>query len=169
MLALARAVNRLSLWSGHVLSYLILATIAIQVYGVVARYVFNRPTSWGYEMSLFTFGTYFMLAGAYCLAVKSHVLIDIVSGSLPFRAQMLFSAVAYLIVLVIGVALVRFGGTAFLRSFATLETSGQTLFDPPIWWYRGVIPLAGVLLALQAASDFLKAVLAFIRGQEAEA
>lgn len=168
MLALSRAISRFSLWFGRILSYLILATILVQVYGVIARYVFNRPTSWGYEMSLFTFGTYFMLAGAYCLAVKSHVAIDILSGSLPFRVQMLLSALASAAVVAISFVLIRFGGASFLRSFAILETSGQTLFNPPIWWYRGVIPLAGILLGLQAASDLVGSLIAAIQGRGTE-
>ena len=40
------------------------------VYEVVARYVFDSPTLWAYDMTFMFYGSFFMLGAAYTLQKK---------------------------------------------------------------------------------------------------
>ena len=46
----------------------VVVIIAVQLYEVVARYVFNAPTLWGSDIAYMTNGTLFLLGAAYTLA-----------------------------------------------------------------------------------------------------
>lgn len=47
------------------------------VYEVVARYVFDAPTSWATDLTFMANGTMFILGSAYALLAGAHVRTDI--------------------------------------------------------------------------------------------
>lgn len=151
-------INRVCQWSGTVLSYVILVITGIVVLDVVLRYFAHRPSFWGLEVSVFSYGVYFMLTGAYLVSVKAHVSVDIIYNHLSFRNRKILDIIASLAIVFTAAALVWFGGRIAWRSFQMLETSGVTIFNPPIWWFRGIVPLAGVLLGLQAFANMVVAI-----------
>ncbi len=46
------------------------------VWEVVARYCFNAPTVWAYDMTFMLYGTFFMLGSAYTLLRGGHIRTD---------------------------------------------------------------------------------------------
>ena len=56
-----------SLWSGRIVGWLIIPMVLSLVWEVVARYWFNAPTVWAYDMTYMLYGTFFMLGSAYTL------------------------------------------------------------------------------------------------------
>ena len=46
------------------------------VWEVVARYFFNAPTVWAYDMTFMLYGTFFMLGSAYTLHARGHIRTD---------------------------------------------------------------------------------------------
>ena len=75
--SLKKLAERLNLLIGYSSGLGILVMGIILFYEVVARYVFNSPTIWAQEISVFIF-MWTMLAGAaYTLQVGKHVRIDL--------------------------------------------------------------------------------------------
>ncbi len=150
------AVDALSKWSGKITAFLVIPMILIIVYTALMRYVFHHAVDWGFEASLFIYGMHFMLSGAYCLNVKSHVIVDILPSRLPYLGQKLAAAFGSIFVFFVAVMLVWMGSKWAWKSTLILEhSSHQTAFDPQIWWYKWMIPISAFMLGLQALSDIM--------------
>ena len=57
------------------------------VYEVAARYFFNRPTIWVWELNGLLQCVFVALAGGYTLLVRGHVRVDVVYGHLSMRKK----------------------------------------------------------------------------------
>jgi TRAP-type mannitol/chloroaromatic compound transport system permease small subunit len=63
--SLASRLDAIALWSGNIVSWMILPMVLSLTYEVVARYVFSAPTVWAYDMTFMLYGTFFMLGASY--------------------------------------------------------------------------------------------------------
>ncbi len=68
---------------GKLVSLLILPLIVGIVYSSLKSYIFNETPIWTFEVSLFLYGSFFMLGSAYCHFEKKHVAVDVLSHYLP--------------------------------------------------------------------------------------
>src|SRR6476469_4951403 len=71
-----RSLDSISIVSGKAVAWLIIPMVGSLVYEVVARYLFNAPTEWAYDMTFMLYGTFFMLGAAYTLQKKGHIRTD---------------------------------------------------------------------------------------------
>lgn len=62
---------------GRVFSFFILVITLIIAFEVIARYVFNAPTSWAWLINKQVFGLYVLFAGCYALIHKAHIRIEV--------------------------------------------------------------------------------------------
>ena len=93
---LVRAVHfldQISLWSGRLTGWLIIPMVLSLVWEVVARYFFNAPTVWAYDMTYMLYGSFFMLGAAYTLMRGGHIRTDSLYGGWSVRKQGLVDAV----------------------------------------------------------------------------
>ena len=77
LLATIRALDSVALWSGRIVAWLIVPMVGSLVWEVVARYFFNAPTEWAYDMTFMLYGTFFMIGSAWTLQRGSHIRTDI--------------------------------------------------------------------------------------------
>jgi TRAP-type mannitol/chloroaromatic compound transport system permease small subunit len=68
MQPLLRAIERVSGISGHLTAWLVAPLILATVYDVGARYLFNAPTTWAYEIGYMMMGAHALLGMAYTLS-----------------------------------------------------------------------------------------------------
>ncbi len=87
------------------------------VYEVVARYLFNRPTSWSVEVSSHLLIAPVFLAAAYTLMTGGHVRMEVVAEHLPKRVQLVTSIVTSLMALAFLVVLTWNIGGLFLQAY----------------------------------------------------
>ena len=78
---------QISIWSGKAFAWLIIPMVLCLVYEVFARYLFNAPTLWAYDMTYMLYGTHFMLGAAYTLAMQGHIRTDFFYRLWPVRWQ----------------------------------------------------------------------------------
>ena len=164
---LVRYSDLASKWSGHLFAPIALAYMAIIVYEVVMRYLFNRPTNWAHELSTFLFGAQFMLGGAFCLWRGSMVNVEILHVRIPFRLRAAIDAVLMILPVAICLLLFWLGGQMFLSSLAMLERT-NTVWGPPLYPLRGVIPLAAALMLAQVLAQLLRRIYAIFTGRVLE-
>src|SRR5213078_1409011 len=74
---------------GRVTAWLILPMIASLVYEVIARYAFDAPTLWAYDMTYMLYGTFFMLGSAWTLQRGGHIRTDTFYGEWSPRRRAL--------------------------------------------------------------------------------
>lgn len=155
MLRLVRWIDRISLWSGKVVSWLTLAATLILTYEVTARYLFGAPTGWAHDTSTLLFGMLYALAGAYTHYMRNHVGVDLLYSRLSPRARAgvdVFTAVLFFVF--VG-AFFWYGWLFFADSFGRREFSLNNQ-DIPIYPAKFAIPLGGGLLLLQGIAKFIR-------------
>jgi TRAP-type C4-dicarboxylate transport system permease small subunit len=141
---------------GKFISLLILPLIAIIVYSALRSYFFKSPPIWTFEMSMFLFGSFFMLGAAYCHQQKKHVAVDVLSHYLPPNWQKALGIFTELVVLFVAVVLIYVSVPSAWHATMIGERSvHQTPFNPAVWWFRWIIPISCALIALQAFLDIL--------------
>ena len=141
---------------GKAISLLILPLIAVPIYSALMSYIFNRPPDWGFEVTMFLYGSFFMLGSAYCHLEKKHVAVDVLIHHVGPKTRRVLSILAEIVVLFVVLVMVYVSLPAAHRSFMIRERSThQTPFNPQIWWYRWVIPISCALISWQAFKDML--------------
>jgi len=161
--ALIRALDAFAEWTGWVVAWLIVPLIGAMVYEVVARYFFHAPTVWAQDLSFMLYGTLFMLGGAYTLRHNGHIRTDFLYNRLGARGQAFVDVIAYLFFFfpAFGVFL-WFGWGYFLESWR-LDERAISPWNPPLYPFRAVLPLAAALLLAQGVSETLKSFHALLK------
>lgn len=163
---LAARLDRVARFSGHVVAWLIAPMVLSLVWEVVARYVFNAPTQWAYDMTFMLYGSFFMLGAAYTLQRKGHVRTDSFYSAWPVRRQALVDlAGTVLMLLPVAAAFTFFGWGYFVKAWVTNETFVSSSWQPITWPFKLVMPVTGVLLMVQGLSEALKCIHALRSGQ----
>jgi len=160
------AIDRLSAWAGKAAAWCIVALTAVVCYDVVARYVFNAPTQWGFDVAYMLYATLFMMAGAYTLSRNGHVRGDVLYRFLAPRTQAALDLGLYLLFFVPGILALAWFGIGFAQeSLAMAERSQTSASNIPLYPLKMIIPVAGGLLLLQGLAEILRCVLCLRNGE----
>ena len=157
-------VDRVSLWSGKVLAYVLFPLIGVLVYGVIRRYVFNSPVIWTHELSLFMFGGIGVLVGAALLQRGAHIKVDIAYNRLSLRGRAVVDAITGLLLLYFIIVLLWQGAEFALYSIAITEHT-SSVWGPVVYPFKTVIPIAAFLILLQGLAKFTRDLIFAIRGK----
>jgi TRAP-type mannitol/chloroaromatic compound transport system permease small subunit len=143
-------------------AWLILPMTGALVYEVVARYIFNAPTIWAYDVTYILAGGLFMLGSAFALRQDSHVRADFLLSAQNPRWQALIDVILYLLVYFPATALFFQTSLVFaLQSWMQGETFPQSPWMPIIYPLKTVMPVTLALLFIQGIAEFLKALWTF--------
>lgn len=140
-----------SLWAGRISGYLILAMIFATGFEVVARYMFNRPTSWANEICMYLLLASAMLGVCYTQNTKGHIFVDWLTSGMPPKIQR-FLDMAGLVTGLIFWGLLCWQGT--LMSIKGWNWQSQTILEVPLIYPLIAIPLGSLLMCLQLVADF---------------
>ena len=124
-------IDRISLFLGRVTMMLILILLVVMIYEVMMRYLFESPTLWANELSLWIAGIVFLASGLPVQQQGQHIRIDIIYQRLPARGRQLCDGLAVLAIFAFGFALLWGSSDELLRKITRWERFGTT-FDPPI-------------------------------------
>ena len=159
-------IDKLSTLVGKTFSWSILILTFVTVYDVTARYVFDSPTGWAYDTEYICYGTLFMMAGAYAVSRNAHVRGDFVSRRLPIRVQAGIELVLYFLFFFPGMLALLYSGFDFFHmSYLANEHSASSPTGPPIWPFKGIIPLAAFFLILQGIVEVIRSVITIRDGK----
>ena len=164
-LTLIRAIDRVSYWSGKAFAWLIVALTFVVSIEVFKRYILNQPTAWIFDFNNMLYGTLFMMCGAYTLAAAGHVRADFVYIYLRPRAQAALDLALYFLFFIPGILGLIYAGTDYAAlSWQIGEHSTVTAEGPPVYHFKSVIPLAGILVMLQGLGEMVRCVLCLRTG-----
>jgi len=150
-----RPLDRLSVFVGRVTMVLIVLLVSVMIYEVVLRYVFEAPTLWANELSLWIAGFIFLCAGLYAMQQRSHIRIFLLYDVCPRWLQRVFDCISTLLIVTFAFFLIYGGyGEAFSK-LHRWETFG-TAFDPPIpATLKPMVLLIVGLVAIQAVINLI--------------
>jgi TRAP-type mannitol/chloroaromatic compound transport system permease small subunit len=126
-------------------------------YEVFVRYVLRAPTAWAYDVSYIMYGALFIMAGAYTVSRDGHVRGDVVYRLWSPRTQATVDLVLYILFYFPAVLALIYSGYVFAHlAWMFGETSVYSPASIPIWQLKALIPIAGVVLALQGISEIVR-------------
>ncbi len=150
-------VDKVSFALAAVAMVAILGLVFSMVYEVVARYAFNAPTIWAYDVSYMLNGGLFLLAAAYTLTKNNHVRIDFLSTRLPARTQHSVNATFYVLIFLPGFGTATWAaGRAAWGALISGEVEAVSPWAPVIWPFHGAIAIGLAGLWLQALAETLR-------------
>lgn len=152
---LVRSIDAVSTKIGRLAGYTMLILIVSSSIEIIYRYFFNSPTIWAYELGQMIFGSYFLLAGAMTLRERGHIGMDLFLHKLTPRGRATMNAATFILTALFCGILIWKGWEFAFASLKRWEHS-TSVWGPPIYPYKLMLPLASLLLLAQAFSNFLK-------------
>jgi TRAP-type mannitol/chloroaromatic compound transport system permease small subunit len=158
--------DHISTWAGKAASWLIMLLMFTVCIEVFKRYVLNMPTAWIFDATNMMYGTLFMLCGAYTLAQDAHVRGDFLYSSMQPRTQATLDLVLYVVFFIPGVIALLYAGYDYASySWSIDEHSNITANGPPVYQFKTVIPIAGVLVMIQGLAEIVRCVVCLRTGK----
>ena len=147
--------DRLAVFIGRVTMMLIVLLTGVMLFEVLLRYVFEAPTLWANEMSLWLAGFVFLCAGLYAMQQRSHIRIVLLYDAVPRWLQRIFDVISTACIVIFAFFLCYGGYGEAFDKFYRWETFG-TAFDPPIpATMKPMVLLIVSLVALQAVVNLI--------------
>jgi TRAP-type mannitol/chloroaromatic compound transport system permease small subunit len=163
---LLHTIDGISTWVGKVFAWLIVGLMGVVCIEVFKRYVLNAPTAWIFDAENMLYGTLFMMCGAYTLAQNAHVRGDFLYSSMRPRTQAWLDVFLYIVFFIPGIAALIYSGWIFaVESWTINEHSTVTANGPPVWQFKFVIPLAGILVMVQGLAEIVRCVVCLRTGE----
>ena len=160
-----RFADTLSAWVGKAFAWCLLVMTLGMTYEVVVRYIVRRPTVWAFDVSYIMYGTMFMLAGAYTLSRDAHVRADMFYRLIRPRRQAALELVLYFLFFFPGILALIFAGWKYVaRSWKYHEVSTMSPANIPIYQFKTVIVVAGVLLLIQGIAQVMRCIICLRTG-----
>ncbi len=155
-------IEKINLTVGKGSSYLIFVFMTLMVYEVISRYFFQSPTIWVHEICGQIFAAYVALTGGWVLLEKGHVAVDIIYQRFP-RSGKLFANIVVSFIGFFMFSILFWQGYKFAWRAIITHQHSHTIFAPPLWPVKILIPAGALLFLLQIAADLAKT---FVKYQE---
>jgi TRAP-type mannitol/chloroaromatic compound transport system permease small subunit len=151
--------DRISLWSGNIVRWFMVILTLVVLYEIFARYLFNAPTIWAYDMAMMVYSVLFLCGAAYILFLKAHIRVDVIFNMLPKRIQNILDLIFYIVFwFPYMFVMIIYGSKIAYMSTVAEEISNTSQWLEPIWPWRWVIPVGFVLLFLQSIAEVIRTI-----------
>jgi TRAP-type C4-dicarboxylate transport system permease small subunit len=129
--------------------------VFVMFYEVVSRYLFEKPTLWANELSLWIAGFLFLFASLYAMQQRSHIRIYVIYDYFPRGLQKAADVISVSLIWVFTGLLIWGGYNEALAKFNRWETFG-TAWDPPLpATIKPAILIILSMAAIQALSNLI--------------
>lgn len=136
-------------------AFLFLLLMFIAVIEVTLRYVFNRPTTWAWEINVQLMAAVTVLAAGYVLLHGGHVKMDIVVNMLSQRTRKIIELITLVLFFFVCIVIIYYSVDAAWDSVLSREHT-YSIFASPVYPLKCLIPLGAFLLLLQGISRFIR-------------
>ena len=159
-------IDRISIRIGKSFSFLVLVMVVLEVREAIARYVFNAPTIWSWELTTLLYGALFIMGGAWVLQTEGHVRTDFLYIRLSPKVKayidlVLFAGIFFAFV---GVMIWQSGRIAIWACQVNERT--YTMWAPPFYPFRILVVVAFTLLGVQGLAKWIRDLVFVITGRK---
>lgn len=158
------AIDTIDDFVGRIAKYSLLLILFFLMFEVIARYVFGSPTIWVQDMCKQALVFLGALGGGYTLLYNQHVRVDVFYGSWSDRTKAIVdicTCALYMLFLV----LLSYQTIVSCIDSWTFGERMPTVFAPPLYYIKTVIPIGAVLLLLQAIAKLIHDIQTVITGK----
>ncbi len=160
------AIDRMNTAIGKLAGWAILALTLAVSYEVFSRYALRAPTEWAFDVSYILYGFLFMLAGPYALARNAHVRGDFLYRTWTPRRQATIDLTLYVLFFFPGIIALAVAGYKFAAfSWLIQEHSSNSPNGPPLYHFKSLIPIVGVLMVMQGLAEVGRCIICLRTGQ----
>ncbi|WP_322995514.1 TRAP transporter small permease subunit [Castellaniella sp.] len=145
-------------WCATQLASVAVAVLTLSmVYEVFARYLFDAPTVWAFDIAYMANGAVFVLGVAYVLREDAHIRIDVLRNRLPARLNGVVQGVAYLLILAPFFGMLSWiAATHTWRAWVRHEVETVSPWAPFMWPFYLMIAIGLIALTLQLVAEGLR-------------
>ncbi len=122
------------------------------------RYVFNAPTTWVKEISIYLSIAIGFLGAAHCLKQGGHFSITIVVDKLKPKNRKVLKTITNIMGLLYSIVFVHKGIEMVMFSY-DMEDVSSGMLEVPLWIPELLLPIGGFLLALQFMNKIISEIL----------
>lgn len=160
------AIDTFSLWTGKIVSFLLVPMCFAMVYEVIARKFFIAPTMWAYDISRMFDGALFMLGSAYALSRGVHIRADFIYRNWKQRNQAIVDIVLYIFLFFPGMIVFFYMSVDYAwESWERGEKGMDTAWMPAMGPIKTALPVGIAFLIIQGVSEVLKCMYAIKNGR----
>ncbi len=152
---LDRGLDQVLRGSSWISGFLVLATIAITVYEVLSRYLFNEPTEWALDMGVFCLVWLSYASFAYLLREGAHIAVDVLTTNFTRRTRAVWDIGTSIFTIIFCGVLFYLSIPWAIHAAVTREVSAGML-RVPMWPVKIVLPLGTLLLIVWALRDLTR-------------
>ncbi len=165
---LDKVIHKVTDWAVLIAGILIAIMGVLTTYGVVARYAFDAPEPYSYELSVIFLLACILLAIPAVQKERRNLRVDVLVGRLSPRAQNVFeNIVVPLVGLTFVVVVIWKSWGIFMSSYQSGETS-QSAVQEPLWPMKLLVPLTMGWLALVLVSQLAQGIQHVVKGTTRE-
>jgi TRAP-type mannitol/chloroaromatic compound transport system permease small subunit len=157
--------DKISEWTGKIVSWIIVLIVGIILYEVIARYIFNKPTVWAVESSTMLHGVFLVFGGVYAMFTKSHVNMDLFYIKWSKRKRAIVDLCTFPLTIILFLTMLYFLTYYGIESLIILEHS-HSPWSPPLYYSKMLLPVGLILIILQGIGDFIRNLTLAITGRE---
>ncbi|MGB9904418.1 MAG: TRAP transporter small permease subunit [Desulfotomaculales bacterium] len=136
-------------------------------YDIIMRSFFKAPTQWAFELNSYLCAAVAFLVGGFTLMVNGHVRVDILYNRFSLRKKALVDACTSIFVFLMCAVMIVIGSQTVIESWQSGSRTGAGL-NPPLFIPQLLVPLGGLLLALQVIISFIEDLRLGLKGKDGE-
>jgi len=167
MKRLLKIIDGISKWSGVLFAYLLWPGVAVLIYEIGARYIFNAPTIWAHGTTQRIFAVYYFICGAYVSLHRDHITMDLIYNQFSLRKKAILDIISFLFFLLFCSALLWYGSRYAWSSLMRLEPCNPP-FRAPLYPIKLMIPFGALLIILQELANLWRSFYTVITGKKYE-
>ena len=147
--AVFSAVDKVSIWAGKAVSWLLPVLILALTYDTFMRYLFRKPTVWSFDVSYMLGGTIMLMGMAWVTTRREQVRVDVLYSKFSAKTKLVVDMVLNTVLsLPIFVMIVDRAIPRTIYSFTNKEFSEVGFWRPLMWPYRSMLLIALALWLL---------------------
>lgn len=145
--------EKIASWS----RWIMVVLIAVVVYDVTMRYLFNAPTIWAFELALILGSTGYMLSWGEVERVKMHLRVDVFFRECSPRWQAIINTLGTIIAWYPVYIVYMMVGTKWaIRAWRINEVMVESYWYPPAGPTRTLILIGLTMVCLQITVSLIK-------------
>jgi TRAP-type mannitol/chloroaromatic compound transport system permease small subunit len=150
---------------GLVFSFLLLPLMIITTIEVIARYIFNSPTIWAWDINMQIFSALVAIGGSYGLRHDMHVKVDVFVMNLRPRPRALLDLLTSVLFFFTMVVFLYESSKVAIESIKMREVM-STIWAPPVYHIMILIPIGALLFLLQGIAIHVRNLLIVIQKEK---
>ena len=143
--------------SGMTAAFLLVPMVLVFIIEIVARNVFNSPTTWAYGTSFIIGGCAAVLGFAYAMKCGTMVRIDALSSKFSEKTKCILDLVLYTLIFL---PLTVMGSYESIKAAVASVMKSELLstgsWNAPIWPTKIVIAVSLIILTMQGVAEMVK-------------